>query len=261
MRKGLLRLTGTALFAALVLAGFGSVLTGCDTGTGGGDGDLLAGTWTGTESGMQFKLVAADEGFTQYLNDVEFVRGTYTVSDASATLMVTEVNLSAFTGTGADAWVSYDALDDTSKGYIGEKNRTGTISGTTFTVDGITFTKDGGSGGEGGEGGEGGGVLFAGTWTGTESGSEVKLVAAGGGFKEYFDDEECVRGTYTVSGTSVTFTITTVNSGMFGGEDEWVSYDDLSDTYKGYIGEKTRTVTISGTTITVAGVTFTKEGD
>ncbi|MDR0623892.1 MAG: hypothetical protein LBG10_05625 [Treponema sp.] len=114
-------------------------------------------------------------------------------------------------------------------------------------------------------GGGGGGSYdpndpFAGTW---ES-STFRIVATSGSpgeFKQYMNNKEGVRGTYTYSGNTVTATITEVNTEMFGGTDGWVSWDDLPSNYKQqYIGSQIQTFTISGNSFISHGETFTKQG-
>jgi hypothetical protein len=55
-------------------------------------------------------------------------------------------------------------------------------------------------------------------------------------------------------------TITQVNTALFDGTDEWVVYANLSETYKGYIGSETMQTTITGTSFTISGMTFVKQG-
>jgi uncharacterized lipoprotein YehR (DUF1307 family) len=98
---------------------------------------------------------------------------------------------------------------------------------------------------------------FNGTWIS----SELKCVAANGSFKQYRinDDKEVIRGTYTYSENKVTAKITEVNTAMFGDADTWVTYANLSETYKGYVGGGTQQVTITNNTFTGNGMTFTKQ--
>jgi hypothetical protein len=103
---------------------------------------------------------------------------------------------------------------------------------------------------------------FAGSWTGQPDPSvTAKFVAANGSFKQYINDVEGVRGTYTFSGNNVTIKVTEVNPGViFSGTNGWVTYANLSEEYKGYLGgSDTRQITISGKNFTAEGTTFTKQ--
>jgi hypothetical protein len=102
--------------------------------------------------------------------------------------------------------------------------------------------------------------VFAGTWVS----SQMKLVASNGSFKEYMvpSNNEIVRGTYTVSGTTVSAKVTEVNTSVFGGADAWVAYANLSDAEKGLLGMpdgNTMQITITGNSWTANGQTFTKQ--
>jgi hypothetical protein len=94
---------------------------------------------------------------------------------------------------------------------------------------------------------------YHGTWVGTNNGSTVKIVASSGSYKQYLDDNEVSRGTYTYSGNNVTGKTTEVN---YGGV--WTAYASLPDEYKSYVPETTQ-VTINGNSFTANGVTFTKQ--
>ena len=100
---------------------------------------------------------------------------------------------------------------------------------------------------------------FSGIWTN----ATMRIVAANGSFNEYLlpDEKEVVSGTYTFSGNIVTGKMSNINTVMFGDTDNWVTYADLSGTYKGYIGPEIQTFTISGTTFTAGGMTFTKQAN
>jgi hypothetical protein len=116
-------------------------------------------------------------------------------------------------------------------------------------------------------GGGGGGINdpndpFAGTW----EGSSFRIVATSGTpgtFTNYRlpGNIEAIHGTYTYTGNTVVGIITEVNTVIFGGNDEWVAWDDLDDYYKQqYISSQIQTLTISGNSFTSNGETFTKQG-
>jgi uncharacterized lipoprotein YehR (DUF1307 family) len=96
---------------------------------------------------------------------------------------------------------------------------------------------------------------FAKTWLGPDR----KMVASNGSWNQYLipENKEVMRGTYTYSGNTVTAKITDVNTFNFGGADAWVTYANLSDTYKGYIGgTDTITLTIANNSFSNGGMTF-----
>jgi len=63
-----------------------------------------------------------------------------------------------------------------------------------------------------------------GTWTGQVEGATMKLVAADGKFEvEQNGNPSGFRGTYTVSGNTVSITFTEVNTGT------WITYDDAKE--------------------------------
>jgi len=108
-----------------------------------------------------------------------------------------------------------------------------------------------------------------GTWISTttiDGTNYLKLVASNGSFNEYMASsktatkwKEVVRGTYPNGAKSpIKATITEVNTFMFGGVDEWKSYDDLGATNQGHIGSKIQTIAISGNKFTANGLTFEK---
>jgi hypothetical protein len=90
----------------------------------------------------------------------------------------------------------------------------------------------------------------------------MKLEASNGSFKQYLvaNNIEVARGTYTISGNAVTVRITQVNTVLFGDVNTWVTWANLSDTYKGYVGgSETQQITIDGNTFTSNDRTFTKQ--
>ncbi|MDR2053442.1 MAG: InlB B-repeat-containing protein [Treponema sp.] len=107
---------------------------------------------------------------------------------------------------------------------------------------------------------KGGDDAFKGTWVSDDN--FVRLEASDGSFKQYLvsNSKEVVRGTYTVSGNTVTVNMTQINTVMFGGADTWVSWADLSSEYREYIGgSETWQITIVGNSFTSGDTTLTKQ--
>ena len=133
--------------------------------------------------------------------------------------------------------------------------------------------------------------IFEGTWIAMDPDTDlefIKFVAANGTWKQYtyvivgisnsdgeeitsipLKDVEATRGTYTVSGSTVNFTCTEVNTGFEnwqgewedftpGEDDEWTNFAELdADEY----GPQTYPLTITGGNqiITPDGMTFKKQ--
>jgi hypothetical protein len=247
---------------------FGMVFMGCDNGST--QDDALTGTWTGynEDAGGEMKLVASGGSFTVYVDDQPAYKGTYTTSGNDVTMTFTHMNTGLMSG-GTTEWTPYDDVPEGTDG-LPSKTMQGTISGGELSVEGMTFTKQGGQGGQPGGGGQPGDAL-TGTWiSGTLPSPDMKIVAQNGSWSVYFymydmggapepsGEEEAFRGTYTISGNAVTFTITQIYM-----EDRWVSYaevlegmgDDVPDEFP----PATITGTISNGQITLMGDTFTKQ--
>ena len=107
--------------------------------------------------------------------------------------------------------------------------------------------------------GNGGADPLAGTWIGTAEGYQIKMVFADGNHSVSADDREYIHGTYTISESSVTVNHIYWNTWMFGGMDEWVIYDSLSNEIKALIGPESNTVAIPDNTIVFNGIIYTKE--
>jgi hypothetical protein len=122
------------------------------------------------------------------------------------------------------------------------------------------------NGSTGGGGGDDGGDLFAGTWEGfvydnwdTGTTSYLKAIAANNSFKVYetctypnLTNIESKRGTYTVSGSTATITIT---------EELWVTYYVVSGNIVSTEWRPTnqsQTVSLTGNSISFLGSTYTK---
>jgi predicted small secreted protein len=91
-------------------------------------------------------------------------------------------------------------------------------------------------------GGGGGTDPFEGTWIGTSGNVTSKFVAKNGSFTSYTNDNLIAKGTYTVSGNTVTLTFT--HSYNNGGWQEFNAID---------------TGTISGSTFTYGNDNLTKQ--
>ena len=106
--------------------------------------DVFKGTWIstdGAEGQPAMQLVAENNSFREYLiaNDLEVIRGTYTVSGDVVSATLAEVNTILFGA--ADEWYNYDELSDIFKGYVGSEIQEITIDNDTFIQGGVIFTK------------------------------------------------------------------------------------------------------------------------
>jgi hypothetical protein len=101
---------------------------------------------------------------------------------------------------------------------------------------------------------------FEGTWVSNDN--FIRLEASNGSFNQYLvsNGKEVVRGNYTVSGNTVSVTMTQINTALFEGADQWVTWANLSDTYKEDVGgSATQQIFISGNAFTINGKTLTKQ--
>jgi hypothetical protein len=122
----------------------------------------------------------------------------------------------------------------------------------------VTLTSCGDGAGNGGDGDD---DAFAGTWVHTGE-DAFRIIASNGTMKQYLvqGDKEIVRATYTVSGNTVTIKFTAVNAFLFGGNEAWVTWENLTDQQKGFVGgSETAQITISGNSFTKDNITFTKQ--
>jgi hypothetical protein len=112
------------------------------------------------------------------------------------------------------------------------------------------------------------GDAFAGTWSVTVQGQTGKIVAADGSWTQYLvindQDTGLFRGTYTVSGPTITFITTDANAGRLftpGNADNWVAYSSLTEAQKTalQLTSDTSSGTISGDEMTANGVIFKKQ--
>jgi len=110
--------------------------------------------------------------------------------------------------------------------------------------------------------------IFEGSWTAQIEMNgqfvEETLIAKEGTFRVMGMGHDLYRGTYTVSGNTVTITFTEINTGFLSTQttDEWTAYDNIPQGTNG-IPPKTITGTINGNQLIfpeMGGVTFTKEG-
>jgi hypothetical protein len=104
---------------------------------------------------------------------------------------------------------------------------------------------------------------FEGTWIGTGERQGATMVAANGSYTETFNGTEIIRGTYSVTGNTVTMTMVQLNTIVFGSADKWFSWADLDASYKAMLlNSDTFQVTIQGDSILddegVAGFTRQK---
>jgi uncharacterized repeat protein (TIGR02543 family) len=173
------------------------------------------------------------------------VPGSQTVLSEANIALPNQGNMTAPSGQVFDGWSAPNGQTYT--------------AGDSYTVTGdVTFTARWKA--------SSGSDPFAGTWV-TSGSQQIKIIAGNNAFTQYFGsgETEFIRGTYTVSGASVTLTINTVNPVVFGGTNTWVSFNALDAAYKEYIGgSRTQQITVTGTTFTVSNgeneATFTKVG-
>ena len=108
-----------------------------------GGNDPFAGTWEGTTEGMTIKIVAANGNFTQFNDDTEFARGTYTFSGSTVTSKLVEINFGVLGGD--NEWLTVANLTNDQKEQLGLSEagtNIVTITGNnTVVVSGITFTR------------------------------------------------------------------------------------------------------------------------
>ena len=92
--------------------------------------------------------------------------------------------------------------------------------------------------------------IFEGTWIGTGERQGATMVAANGSYTEAFNSTEIIKGTYSVTGNTVTMTMVQLNTIAFGGEDKWFNWTDLDASYKAMLlNSDTFQVTIQGDSI------------
>jgi hypothetical protein len=115
---------------------------------------------------------------------------------------------------------------------------------------------------------KGGGDAFTGTWIAQlDGGEEMKLTAGNGAFNAYSNNNPAYKGTYTVSGNTVSITFTYVNMGLFGWDGtgsappvNWTPYENVPPGTDGLPPAKTMDGTISGNQFNIMDVSFTKGG-
>jgi len=132
-----------AFFGLLVIVlAFGFI--GCDdkTETPNGGEDAFAGTWLGTNGySVPVKIIANDGHWKEWLNDnIEILRGTYTVSGNNVSMKYVEINTIIFDS--GNSWVFFSQLNDANKANLGGNETIQfNISGGSITMLGATLTK------------------------------------------------------------------------------------------------------------------------
>jgi hypothetical protein len=248
---------------------FGLLIAGCDTGTNGNDGGIdkaLVANWHSTQA-------VADAG-TDIVFEITADGRLIIVGQSSS------ANITVTTSGGrisATMTVNEQAVDGGSADY--------TVVGTTLRFSNLSIPSPVFTSLEAGQNvsialglpgcyykrASGATDLFAGTWEGPgpDKDTDFRIVAANNNFKQYVVSStgpatEVIRGTYTVSGNTVTGTLTQINRLMFGGVNAWVTYESLSEVEKGYVGGSTQSITVTGDTFTIIvdgePETFYKDG-
>ena len=102
---------------------------------------------------------------------------------------------------------------------------------------------------------------FAGTWISNVVGVDVRIVASDGNWRQYINNVEGIRGTYSFSGNNVTLRLVDIRPAVvFSGVDEWVSWVNLDPAIQEHFGgSQTTAGTISGNTFSAQGVTHTRQ--
>jgi hypothetical protein len=116
---------------------------------------------------------------------------------------------------------------------------------------------------------------FAGTWEApfiAPPPDVQRIIAANSSFSQYAvmngppeDPREFIRGTYTVSGNTITLTMVSFNMKVFQdsydvSKAEWVTWANLSSDWKTNLGgSPTYSITINGNSFTNTNMTFTKK--
>jgi hypothetical protein len=232
-------------------------------GSGGGviDSALVA-TWHSTQA-------AADEGddvVFEFRADGNFILASGAMAEGATAKAVTSNGRISATLTASGYTIDWGSADyavngtrlkfsNFSTGY----NYFQILMQSLEQIDDIVdadpyFYKSGGGSSSGGE------DVFKGTWVSNDN--FIRLVASNGSFKEYLaNNKEVVRGTYTISGNTVTATIEEINTAMFDGADTWVTWEKLSDSYKGHIGgaETQKLTILNGNTFVSAGKIIVKQ--
>ena len=102
---------------------------------------------------------------------------------------------------------------------------------------------------------------FAGAWASNVHGIEARIVASNGNWRQYIDNAEAVRGTYTFSGNNVTVRIVHVIPALvFAGANQWVVWVELEPIVQEHLGGSAiSTATVSGNTLSIQGMTFSRQ--
>jgi len=132
------------LFIVLgALLALGLFFTGCSSDDSSSENDPFKGTWI--NAAQAIRIEAANKEWKSFKNNMETIRGTYTISGNTANAKTTEVNIGAFTG-GANNWIKYSDLTSAQKAIVTQyggppETFTVTINGDTITAFGLTLTK------------------------------------------------------------------------------------------------------------------------
>jgi len=133
----------------IVVIGFSMTFIGCPDVN---SNDNFAGTWLGEliSGGSQYdiKIIAKDGNFILYAivssNDVEMMKGTYTVSKDTVTLKIVDINIDMFTYSNYQStWVTFNQLNAGDKEIFGGSDTHAlVISNNTLNVPFVgTLTK------------------------------------------------------------------------------------------------------------------------
>jgi len=138
-REGVFVMKKKLLIVLGVLLVLGLFFTACSDDNS-SENDPFKGTWLSADKSVKI-VAAADKTFKVYVNNIEGIRGTYTISGNDADAKLTEVYSGIF-GEGTNKWIKYSDLTSAQKSSlpINETFKL-TISGNTISFMGTTFTK------------------------------------------------------------------------------------------------------------------------
>ena len=263
---------------------FGMTVVGCDNDTtgngnndsnGNGDGydnSDLYGVWISVNpifDDIYMKFTASGGIFTESIANSKtalswkvVVIGSYP-KDAKSPVTVTMTDANTSLWGGADEWKIWENLGITYKEAAGgSQTYPITISNNQFTAGGVIFERQS----------IGNDISdLNGTWISVDPIFDdifMKFVASEGIFTESIANSETallwkvvVIGSYPKDEKSpVTVTTTDANTSMWGGADEWETWENLGTTYQETAGgSQTYPITISNNQFTAGGVIFKKQ--